>query len=284
MADGNGAVIRRRFLAILICAIACQFSCAGNIETRSDQGRLRLQLQPGWDRIFVDAGASPGCAAFFDTSTQILELNDLRRCRTERLPASTFKIFLALVAFESGAARDVTFAQRWDGQRYDIDAWNRDHTIQSAFTVSAVWFFEGLARRIGEATLRDSLRRYSYGNQAFSGQWPPWIQGELRISALEQIEFLRKIQSGSIEASPRSVQLLRTIMRSEKREGRTLFTKTGLSTQPAGAAWQVGWIEDRSGQAKLFAINYGPIDGELAALVEQRKRIVTELLAAGAAW
>lgn len=277
-------MIRRKFLAILICALACHSGCTANIETRSDPGRLRLQLQPGWDRIFVDAGASPGCAAFFDISTQILELNDLRRCRTERLPASTFKIFLALVAFESGAARDVTFAQRWDGKRYEIDAWNRDHTIQSAFTVSAVWFFEGLARRIGEATLRDSLRHYSYGNQAFSGPWPPWIQGELRISALEQIEFLQKIQSGAIEASPRSVQLLRTIMRSETREGRTLFTKTGLSTQPAGAAWQVGWIEGRSGQAKLFAINYGPIEGELAALVEQRKRIVTELLAAGAAW
>ena len=44
------------------------------------------------------------------------------------LPASTFKVMNSLVGLETGVIPDENYVIKWDGTKYDIPAWNQDHT------------------------------------------------------------------------------------------------------------------------------------------------------------
>jgi len=50
---------------------------------------------------------------------------------------------------ETGVASGADFSLSWDGKRHDIDSWNQDQTLRSAFSSACVWYFQDLARLIG---------------------------------------------------------------------------------------------------------------------------------------
>jgi beta-lactamase class D len=64
-------------------------------------------------------------------------------------PASTFKILNTLIALEEGAIKNEKEVIKWDGKDRGLDAWNKDQTLETAFPISCVWFYQELARRIG---------------------------------------------------------------------------------------------------------------------------------------
>ena len=53
-----------------------------------------------------------------------------------------------MIALESGVIGDENETIPWDGVEREYPFWNRDHTMRSAIGVSAVWFYQELARRI----------------------------------------------------------------------------------------------------------------------------------------
>jgi beta-lactamase class D len=67
---------------------------------------------------------------------------------------------------------------------------------------SVVWVYQGIAREIGETKARGYLRRAGYGNVDPSGGVDGyWIDGNLRISAHEQITFLRRLYRNELPFS-----------------------------------------------------------------------------------
>ena len=69
----------------------------------------------------------------------------------------------------------------------------------NAFKYSAVWFYQELARRIGEEKMQHYITLNHYGNEDISGGIDLfWLDGGLRISADEQIEILKKIYNNEI--------------------------------------------------------------------------------------
>ena len=70
------------------------------------------------------------------------------------LPASTFKIVNSLIGIETGKIVDEKMIIPWDSvQRWNRD-WNRDLTMEQAFKVSSVPYFQEVARRIGRDTMK----------------------------------------------------------------------------------------------------------------------------------
>lgn len=67
------------------------------------------------------------------------EVFNRKRADTPVSPASTLKLFNAMVALDSGAAKDEYEAVRWDGVKRSIGEWNRDRSLASAMKFSAVW-------------------------------------------------------------------------------------------------------------------------------------------------
>jgi beta-lactamase class D len=116
-------------------------------------------------------------------------------CAQRTLPASTFKVPHALVALQTKVV-DATTVITWDGRRRDYEVWNRDQTLESAIRMSAVWVFQQFASAIGRDRELEYLRTFQYGSASFEhGVTDFWLNGDLQISPIEQVAFLRRMFS-----------------------------------------------------------------------------------------
>lgn len=178
------------------------------------------------------------------------------------IPASTFKIPHTLIALESGVATDASFTIPFDSVRdrregFWTQEWSRDQTLHSAFQHSVYWYYQEVARRVGSHRMREYLSLFAYGNQNMGGGVDGfWLEGDLRISPREQVEFLRKFYDGRLGVTSRSTATLKEIMVLERGTGYVLSGKTGTAdvTPTRELAWLVGYLE-RGGSVFLFALN-----------------------------
>lgn len=178
------------------------------------------------------------------------------------LPASTFKIANTLIALETGVATGIDFTIAYDSLRdhrngFWSAGWSRDHNLESAFRNSVYWYYQEIARRVGEARMREYLRRFDYGNQDIGGGLDRfWLHGDLRISALEQVGFLQRLHAGDLGVSKRSTDLLKDIMVLEHTDAYTLRGKTGTAdvTATRELGWLVGSLE-RGSEVWYYALN-----------------------------
>ena len=178
------------------------------------------------------------------------------RAKMELLPASTFKIPNTLIALEHGAVGNGTEIIKWDGQIRGMDVWNRDQSIETAFPVSCVWFYQELAKRVGLNTYQDYLQQINYGNGKVGPELTTfWLEGDLRISAYQHVNFLRKLVLRQFAFKETSYDLLKRIMVIERADSYTISGKTGWATKtdsPVG--WIVGYVDAKNG-TWLFATN-----------------------------
>ena len=107
----------------------------------------------------------------------------------------------------------------------------------------------------GDERLNASLAAFGYGNHDASGNYPYWLEGNLRITALDQIAFIDKLRRGDLPVSPEAMATVRDILIVEKGDGYVTHAKTGWATSPEpDLGWIVGWV-DHGKQASLFALN-----------------------------
>jgi beta-lactamase class D len=149
---------------------------------------------------------------------------------------------------------------RWDGKPKPVAAWERDHTLDSGMQASAVWMFQEVARRVGKARMREWIDRLDYGNRDISGGIDLfWLQGGLRVSAREQVDFLHRLAEGRLPATQRAQRLVRNALVLEKTRAYTLYAKTGTIDSGRNAiTWWVGWVERKGRPVAYFALNLEP--------------------------
>ena len=191
------------------------------------------------------------------------------RADTRFSPASTFKILNTLIGLKTGVvgSRDSTFT--WDGTERGVAAWNRDQTLQSAFRVSCVWCYQEIARSVGKAIYLDELTTIGFGNQTIGGHVDRfWLDGSLRISASEQVDFLRKLCLDQLPFSRQNVDELRDIMLDEQSGGYALYGKTGWTGAALHTGWYVGFVEVADA-TWVFALNLEMDAAEQAPLRKQ---------------
>ncbi len=178
------------------------------------------------------------------------------QCAQRFLPASTFKILNSMIALETGVITDENQVIKWDGTRYDIPAWNQDHTLKSAIQNSVVWFYQELARRVGKEKMQQYVTAAGYGNQDISGSIDTfWLEGGLRISADEQVEFLKRFYSRELPFSERSMNITQEILVLDQTDTYRLSGKTGAVQRVApNIGWFVGYLETK-GNVYWFATN-----------------------------
>ena len=198
------------------------------------------------------------------------------RAKTPLLPASTFKIPNTLIALQEGVV-DAQSIIVWDGVERSIKAWNQDQTLSSAFKSSCVWCYQTLARGIGLEKYDAYLQKLHYGN-AKTGEDVErfWLDGALRISAYEQIAFLKRVYNNDLPFAQTHLDTLKAIMVDEQTSTYTLRAKTGWAV-PKGAehhGWYVGYVEGSKG-VYFFATNLVTPSSEALPL---RKSLTLEAL------
>ena len=215
--------------------------------------------RPDWQRHFEAKGVK-GTFVVFEPALDRYSICNEARAKQRFLPASTFKIPNAIIGLDEGSITDENESFHWDGKPKPIPEWERDHTLDSGMKYSVVWMFQEIARRTGKARMREWIDRLDYGNRDISGGIDLfWLQGGLRVSAMEQVEFLHRLAEGRLPATQRAQRLVRQALVIERTRDYTLYGKTG--TQPTGPNaihWWVGWVERKGRPVAYFALNLTP--------------------------
>ena len=215
-----------------------------------------------WARHF-DARGVRGTFVLFDPAADRYLVCNEARAKQRFLPACTFDIANAIAGLEVGAIGDERETFAWDRKPKVRAAWERDQTLGSAMRGGAVWMFQEVARRTGKERMREWLERLDYGNRDMKGGIDLfWLQGALRVSAMEQARFLARLAEGSLPATQRSQRLVRDALVLEKTRAATLYAKAASAGTGAHAVWWwTGWVERRGRPGAVFAMNFAPAPG-----------------------
>lgn len=207
-----------------------------------------------WETLFEDAKVT-GTIAVVDERRGLSLVYNPDRAHRRFIPASTFKVPHLLFALDAGIAKDEFQTFHWDGVSRRFPHWNRDQTLRSSISGSVVWVYQDFARRLGEKKERRYLRKIGYGNRDVSGGIDRfWLDGGLRISALEQIGFLQKLYRNALPFKVEHQRLVRDLMVIEAGRSHILRGKTGwaFDVDPQ-IGWFIGWVERPEG-AVFFAM------------------------------
>lgn len=159
-------------------------------------------------------------------------------------PASTFKICNSLIALETGAVKDENTVSKWDQKERPVVAWNADTDMINAFKNSTVWFYQEMAKRVGEEKMKFWLKKANYGNGDIAGGIDGfWLWGGLRITPAQQIDFIKDLQQSKLPFSARSMDIVKNIMIVKTTKDFTIRAKTGNGKQGnLYVSWYVGYI------------------------------------------
>ncbi len=214
--------------------------------------------RPEWAAVF-EAHEATGTIVVLDERAGASDwwVANADRAAERFSPASTFKIPHALFALAAGVVTDEFQVFPWDGEERVLSgtpmaAWNRDQTLRSSIRNSVIWVYQWFAVEIGEEQARAYLASVGYGNaDPTGGEDGYWLDGALRISALEQVGFLRRLCHNALPFDEADQRLVKDIMVNEAGPDWILRAKTGWS---GTLGWWVGWIEWPTGVV-YFALN-----------------------------
>ena len=199
---------------------------------------------------------------------------NLKRSKERFSPASTFKILNTLISLQEKAIKDEKEIIKWDKKIRNFDAWNQDQSIESAFPISCVWFYQELAKRIGEQKYSSYLKKLKYGNQLVDSNITNfWLDGVLKISAQEQINFLKNLYLNRVPFDRKYIDTLKEVMLIEKSPKYKLYAKTGWAFK-SKIGWYVGYLETKE-NIYFFAMN---IDMKEIDSAKYRKILTIEAL------
>jgi beta-lactamase class D len=237
-----------RFVSPLVALLASFSATAADTVAR-----------PDWQKHFDAYGVQGTFVLLEPANDRYLVLNE-PRAKQGFIPASTFKIPNALIGLEVGSIADENEVFHWDGKPKLHSEWEHDQTLATGMKFSVVWMFQEIARRTGKERMQEWIDRLDYGNKDIRGGIDLfWLQGQLRISAFEQVDFLRKLSEGELPMTQRSQRLVREALIVEKTPVYTLYAKsgtTGLLRNPVN--WWVGWVERKGKPRAYFAMNFTP--------------------------
>ena len=237
-----------------------------------------------------------GCFLLYNMKTGAVEkVVGEERCRERLSPCSTFKIPLAVMAFDSGILKDESEVLKWDGKKNSREVANRDHNAKTWMQDSIVWFSQRLTPLLGEKRLGKYLHDFHYGDEDMSaGITQAWLVAPdapgaaLKVSAYEQLAFMKDLWSDKLAVSLRAMQITKYITYLETSpNGFKLNGKTGSNVyaDKRRLGWFVAHIDNGS-KEYIAVTNFSdrlPTD-ETSSGGPKAKEITKKILADEGLW
>jgi beta-lactamase class D len=228
---------------------------------------------------YFDANKVDGCFALMDNRNQFTIYNLPRYRDSSYLPASTFKIVNSLIGLQTGKITDDSMVIKWDGIKRRVADWNQDLTMYKAFRVSAVNYYQEVARRIGKDTMQYWLDSLHYGTAKINSKIDSfWLDNSLKIKPDEQLGLVKRLYFNQLPFFPVYQEMVKRAMLFEPEANYRLAYKTGWGFTEKGHAlgWIVGWIEENN-HPYFFVLNIESPDPDYN-MMPARMKILKDIL------
>lgn len=265
-----------KFLAVLI--IFNTISCTPNNVTVDDSLKK-----------YFDDNKVTGTFGMFDNGQGQFTVYNLSRYKDSTyLPASTFKIINSLIGIQTGRIDNERMVIKWDSivRKFPngdtAKAWNKDLTMEEAFKVSAVPYYQEIARRIGKDTMQRWLDTLGFGSRYKKFEITNnidtfWLDNTLKVTPDEELGLVKKLYFNQLPFQGRPQDIVKKVMMQENNSNYKLSYKTGWGFTENGDAlgWVVGWIEENQ-HPYFFVLNVeGPHTTDMQIV---RKNILDSIL------
>lgn len=201
----------------------------------------------------TNSNASEGCTIITDNNSKEIIFNE-GDCKTRHTPASSFKLPLAIIGFDSGILQDSENPKWKYKKNYVVNTENDilDTTPKAWLKNSVVWYSQKLTKKLGIDKFKSYISKFEYGNQNLSGNegkndglTRSWLSSSLKTSPQEQLQFVNKFLDKKLEVSAEAYNKTYSSMPVfETKNGWKVYGKTGSGQEnnlPLG--WFIGWAE-----------------------------------------
>ena len=238
------------FLVIVTVFIAC---LSNNVDEDNSLGK------------YFTENKVRGCFGLYNNATnQFTFYNKKRFTDSSYLPASTFKIVNSLIGLQTGVISSDSMVIKWDGVQRRVSEWNKDLTMYEAFRVSAVPYYQEIARRIGKDRMEYWMDTVNYGagskDTAFRVKTAIdtfWLDNTLKITPDEELGLVKMLYFDQLPFFKVYQEKVKHAMLFENTTTYRLAYKTGWGRKENSdhLAWIVGWIEENN-HPYFFVLNF----------------------------
>lgn len=210
------------------------------------------------------------CTVIADPA-QVTPLIAQGNCSQRVTPASTFKIALSVIGFDSGYLKNEhapAIAFREGFTYWGIPEWKQTTDPAAWMKYSVVWYSQQMTHALGADRFHKYVDALQYGNRDVSGDEGKnnaldraWISSSLTISPLEQAQFLGKLVNKTLPVSPAAMEMTSRILTvNTLPNGWEARGKTGAAmprTADGGYdkehfyGWYVGWA-NKGDKTRVF--------------------------------
>ena len=204
-------------------------------------------------------GKYEGSFVLYDQENDIWSIHDIEHATLRVAPDSTYKIYDALFGLEEGVITPEDSFIAWNGKNYPFETWNSDQTLQSAMTSSVNWYFQAIDEQLASTNIRNYIQQIGYGNENVSGRLSTyWLESSLKISPVEQVKLLTKLQNNSLGFSSENINAVKDAICLSSSDAGTFYGKTGTGRVDGQDVngWFIGYIETAD-NTYFFATNIG---------------------------
>lgn len=262
-------LLKMRYSKVCIWTIVLLVSCSPN----------NVEIDNSLKKYF-DENKVNGCFALMDNGTGKFTIYNLSRYRDSAfLPASTFKIVNSLIGLQTGKISSDSMVIKWDGVVRRVAEWNKDLTMYEAFRVSAVPYYQEVARRIGKDTMQIWLDSLKYGTRKINSAIDTfWLDNSLKITPDEQLGLIKELYFDQLPFFKSYQEMVKNAMLFENNANYRLGYKTGWGFTESGHAlgWVAGWIEENN-HPYFFVLNIESPDKNFD-MIPARMKILKDIL------
>ena len=204
-------------------------------------------------------GEYEGSFVLYDLENDTWSIHDMEHATLRVAPNSTYKIYDALFGLEEDIITPENSFISWNGESYPFEAWNADQTLQSAMNSSVNWYFESVDEQLGAANISNYIEEIGYGNENISGDFSTyWMESSLKISPIEQVELLTRLQNNSFSFAPENINAVKDSICLSSSDAGTFYGKTGTGRVDGQDVngWFIGFVETAD-HTYFFATNIG---------------------------
>lgn len=180
------------------------------------------------------------CTLVVDAATGDTVVHSGASCAQRITPASTFKVAISLMGFDSGVLQS-SHRPAWpyrDGYPdWAGDAWKGDIDPAGWMQKSVFWYSQQVVKQLGQTRFESYVASFDYGNKDTSavqvqhpGNQGVWVISSLQISPIEQAAFLRKLVNRQLPVSAGAYEMTEEITRQENLNGWRVYGKTGTGS------------------------------------------------------